>query len=226
MAFPVPVELPDSLGFNSRVFDIGRYQQVSPGGVLYPQTIERAEPSWFAELGTPPLRGDRYDEVRAFLDDLEGGQGSALWYDPRRPMPAAYSTLPTTADPWTKTGEAAPILTIVSYANSELRLEKMENGAIVSLGDYISCLIGTVWYLWRVTRGAVVGVDYGPNAIVVKVKPRPNLLVGFDTLPAPIRYRKAPFEGKVIGAPKEDDSIDSNPKLSFKVFQFLNRTLP
>lgn len=223
MAFPSPVELPDTLGFSSRTFDIGRYQQVSPGGTLFPQTIDRSEPAWFADLTTPPMRLPRYNEVRAFLDELEGSTGSALWWDPRRGMPSAYQTLPVTADPWTLVGTATPRVTAVNYTASTLTLDQLATGAIISLGDYISFLIGTVWYLYRITQGGVVT---GTNTIIVKVKPRPNLLVGFATLPVAVRYRRAPFEGKIVGAIKEDDSVESFPRVTFKVMQFANRVLP
>lgn len=220
--FPVPTEIPPQLGFNTRVFDIGRYQQVTPGGAGFIQTIERASPAWFAQFQTPPLSPTRYSIVRAFLDELEGSLGSALWYDPRRPMPLAYAGQPLTADPWAYPGQI-PWVYAIDYAASTLSLGRMAQNCIVSLGDYISFQIGTVWYCFRVTQGGTVD---GSNSITVKVKPRPLLITGFDQLPVNIRYRKAPFEGKIIGGIDEQDQVDSNPVISFKVFQFLNRTLP
>ena len=221
MAFLLPIEAPNELVFNTRVFDIGRLQQISPGGGGYIQTFDRSTPMWFAELGTPPLNDQRYQQVQAFFDQLEGSANSFLCYDPRRPMPFAYRTQPVTADPWTQTIYPAPVVNAFDFANSTLTLGKMQNGAIISLGDYISFKIGNIWYLFRVTGGPYT-VD-SSNVIKVAVQPRPNL-VGFVSGATPIRYRRPCFEGKIIGAPDWTDSVDSFPSCKFKVVQFINRS--
>jgi hypothetical protein len=221
MALATPIEVPIGLVFNSKVFDIGRYEQVSPGGAGFIQTIQRSEPLWYAQYNTPPLRDDRYDQTIAFLLALEGATETFLAYDPRRPMPRAYAGLPITSDPWTLVGQTSPRVTATNFANSTLTLDRMATGAVVTSGDYISFQIGKIWYLYRVQVGGIVT---GTNSLVVTVKPRPNLYTGATTLPAAVRYRRACFQAKVIGGYQEEDSVDTLPKFGFKCFQMLDRS--
>ena len=175
MALQLPIEIPQGLMFNSKVFDLGRYQSISPGGAGFIQTVERAEPLWFAEYNSIPLNDSRYAEMSAFRDFLEGATESFLGYDPRRQMPLAYASLPITADPWTQVGQVAPRVTAMDFAASTLSLDRMAVGAIVSPSDYISLNVGKIWYLWRVQTGGTVG---GPGTIDLVVKPRPHLFSG------------------------------------------------
>lgn len=220
MALAAPIEIPTGLVFNSKTFDVGYYQQVSPGGGGFVQTIQRGEPMWYAEYSTPPLRDDRYDEAIAFKLALEGSLETFLAYDPRRIMPRAYSFLPITADPWTQSGQVAPRVTAVDYAAGTLSLDRLATGAIVTAGDYISFKIGKIWYLFRVMDGGIVAA----NSLVVEVRPRPILYPGATTLPANIRYRRACFQAKIVGGMKEEDSVDSLPKFKFTCFQMIDRS--
>jgi hypothetical protein len=223
MAFLPPIEMPVEMGFNQREFDIARLQQVSPGGAGFIQTIERAMPAWYAAFSTPPLRDDRYDEVRAFLDLLEGSMNTFLCWDPRRAMPRAYQNLPTTANPWSASGQNVRMLN-ADYANSRVSFDRMAPGAIITAGDYFSVLYQNCWYLFRST--ATVVADSSGFALV-PCKPRPDIKgsVG-GAINTDLRYRRACFEAKIIGGIKEDDSVESYPRISFKAFQFYNRTGP
>jgi hypothetical protein len=201
MALAIPLEIPPEMGFTSRVFDIGHAQTLSPGGKGFLQTVQRATPMWFAEYKTAPLRA------------------SFLAYDPRRPMPRAYQHLPTTADPWTATGEVAPRVIDSDYVTSALLLDRMEPGAIVSAGDYISFELGLKRYLYRVTTGYVAN---GGGFAHVFVKPRPfHVLVGTPE----IRYRKAVAQMKIIGGYKEEDNVNTLPSFSFKASQFIDQSV-
>jgi hypothetical protein len=219
MALAIPLEIPPEMGFTSRVFDIGHAQTLSPGGKGFLQTVQRATPMWFAEYKTAPLRADRYDAAIAFLSKLEGAMESFLAYDPRRPMPRAYQHLPTTADPWTATGEVAPRVIDSDYVTSALLLDRMEPGAIVSAGDYISFELGLKRYLYRVTTGYVAN---GGGFAHVFVKPRPfHVLVGTPE----IRYRKAVAQMKIIGGYKEEDNVNTLPSFTFKASQFIDQSV-
>lgn len=222
MALATPIEIPEGLKFNSKVFDIGNYQQISPGGGGFIQTIQRGEPLWFAEYNSIPLNDSRYDETIAFKLALEGAQETFLAWDPRRPMPRAYQDLAVTADPWTQTGQVSPRVTAVDYTASTLTLDRMQNDAVITAGDYISFQIGKVWYLFRAQAGVVAAA----NAAVVVVKPRPTLYTNANTLPADIRYRRACCQMKVVGGMNEEDSVDSFPKFSFKAYQLIDRSNP
>lgn len=221
MALATPLEIPPTTGFNSKVFDIGDYQQIgagSPSGFV--QTYQRSEPLWYAEYTTPPLNDTRYDEFIAFKLALEGAMETFLAYDPRRPMPRAYQNLSTTSDPWTQTGQTAPRCTVMDYTASTLTLDRLQNGAVITSGDYIAFQVGLIWYLFRAQTGATAA----GNTATIIVKPRPHLFSG--ALPVNVRYRKACCQMKIMGGIKEDDSVDSFPKFSFKAFQFLDRSTP
>jgi hypothetical protein len=213
----VPLEIPDGLRFNEKVFDIGYHQQISPGGVGHNQTIERATPMWYAEYQTPPLRSEREDEARAFFDLLDGGMETFLAYDPRRPMPRAFASIPVTDDPWTQVGQTAPRVTAVSIINGTLTLDRLVTGIVITAGDYISYKVGNIWCLHR----AAETVTAVANAATVKVRPRPFVTTGF---PVNIRYRRAVCQMKIIGGVQWRDSVDGLPSASFKAFQFIDRT--
>lgn len=214
------LEIPPGLVFNARKFEIANFQQISPGGRGFIQTIQRGEPAWMAEYSTPPLRAERYDEAITFFDKLEGAVRTFLAWDPRRIMPRAYQHLPVTADPWTQTGEVAPRVTAASYVNSTLTLDRLENGAVISAGDYISLKHGNIWFLFRVTNTTTAA----SNSAIVEVKPRPNFTGSIGVLPLPIRYRRAVAEMKIIGKVDEEDSMESNPSFSFRAVQFYDRS--
>lgn len=213
----VPLEFPQLMGFSSRRFQIGNFQQITPGGRGFLQTIERSRPWWVAEYETPPLSPDRYNEVTAFLDELQGSMETFLAYDPRRPMPYAYRNLSVSSDPWVQVGQVAPRATAANYAASTLTLDRMANGAVITKGDYISFLVGYVWYLFRATETVAAAA----NTATVKVKPRP---FGITGLPVNIRYRRACAQMKILGGYTEQDSVDSFPAVSFKAVQFLDRS--
>jgi hypothetical protein len=217
MAIANPIEIPTGLVFNRKTFQLGHKQQISPGGAGFIQTIDRMTPTWFAEYSSPPLKPARYDQAIEFFLKLEGSMETFLAYDPRRIMPRAYSDLPVSSDPWTLIGQVAPRVTTYNFANSTISLDRLENGAVITAGDYISFLIGNIWYLFRAQTTVVAA----GNAAVVTVKPRPALV---GTLPVNIRYRRACAQMKIIGGVREDDSMDSHPSFSFKAYQFINRT--
>jgi len=218
MALNAPLEIPLVMGFTSKKFELGRFQQISPGGGGMIQTIERGTPVWVAEYSTPPLRDDRYDESIAFLMKLEGSMESFLAYDPRRIMPRAYQHLTVAADPWTLAGQSAPRVTAVSFNVGTLTLDRMATGAIVTMGDYISYKLGLLWYLHRVVAGGVVS---GTNTIVVHVRPRPDVTTG---LPVNIRYRKASAQMKMMGGYQEEDTVETYPSFTFKAIQLMDRS--
>ena len=213
-----PLEIPAGLVFNARKFEPAHFQQITPGGRGFLQTIERSRPWWIAEYSTPPLNNDRYNEATAFFDELQGAMESFLAYDPRRPMPHAYRTLPTSFDPWTQVGQTAPRVTAYDYNASTLTLDRMADTAVVTKGDYISFLIGYKWYLFRATETGAAAA----NTITIKVKPRPSLE---GTLPVNIRYRRACCQMKLLGRPEESDSVDSNPSFIFRAVQFVDRSV-
>lgn len=215
---PTAIEIPPLVGFNTRVFDLGHFQQLTPtGDVGFIQTINRTSPTWSAEYGTPGLTGERYNETRSFLDMLEGSMFTFLAYDPRRPMPYAYMNLPINANVW----GVNPRITAQDYSNSTIDLDQMLAGAIISKSDYISVKVGPTWYLFRAQENRVVP----GNGIVdnLLVKPRPNIA---GLVATNIRYQKACIEMKMIGEPEENDSVDSLPNFKFRAAQFTNRAVP
>lgn len=212
------LEIPLKMGFTTKTFILGYKQQttVQTGGFL--QTLDRTTPMWFAEYRTPPLRPDRYNDAIGFLLQLDGAMETFLAYDPRRPMPYSHRTAAIGTNPWKWASAGNPQVTAYDYTTSTITLGKMLAGSVVTPGDYISFKIGNIWYLYRVSVGGVVPAG---NALAVQVKPRPQI-VGF--VPTDIRYQKAVCEMKMIGGIQEEDSVESLPVLSFKAFQFMNRT--
>jgi hypothetical protein len=220
MALNTPIEIPPGLVFNSKKFDTAHFQQISPGGRGFIQTITRGDPAWIAEFRTPPLRDERYDEAIAFFGMLDGSEQTFLAYDPRRIMPRAYQHLTPTNDPWTQPAEVAPRVTGFSHVASTISLDRMANGAVVTAGDYISFKVGLIWYLFRAMETEIaVG-----NAISsLTVKPRPNIS---GTLPVNIRYRRACCAMKIIGGVREEDNIETFPSFQFRAVQFFDRSTP
>lgn len=212
------IEIPTTVGFRSRNFDIGRQQQMTPSGSGFIQTIDRTSPAWFATYRTPPLAGQIYNDAISFLDKLEGSIGTFMGYDPRRVMPFAYRNLPVGSNPWLRPGQTAVRVVAQDYAASTLNLDRLATGAIVTNGDLISFLVGNIWYLFRATE--TKAADAGGLVTGLHVKPRPNI-VGLTT--AEVRYQKAACEMKIIGKIKETDSVDSFPVLEFNAAQFVNR---
>lgn len=215
MAIPDPVEIPSVLGFNSISFDPMYKQQNTPGGIGAMQTINRSLPMWAAEYATPPLIGDWLNEALSWLDSLEGALNPFLAYDPRRIMPYAYRSLPVTSDPWTQSGQTAPRATATNYANSTITLDRLQTGAVITKGDYISFFDGVAWWLYRAGQTlTVVG-----NTATVIVKPRPRTITG----PFAIRYRKACCAMKIIGGYEAPASVDTPTTLQFKAYQFIKK---
>lgn len=220
MALATPIEIPTGLGFRSKQFQIGNYQQISPGGAGFVQTVQRSEPLWWAEYESAPLNDTRYAEAIAFLLALEGSMETFLAYDPRRVMPMAYASSQLTSNPWTQAGQTAPRVVATDFAASTLSLDRMATAAIITAGDYISFLIGKIWYLYRAQETKIVA----SSTVTVKVKPRPNLYTGANTLPADVRYRRACCAMKMIGNLDETDTLDSLPVFKFRAFQMLDRS--
>lgn len=206
----MPLELPPYL--NSRKFKPVNVQQLNPSGEAgFSQTLQRSEPYWAAEYATPGLSGTQYNEMITFLDQLEGSMNTFLAYDPRRPMPWAYRAQPLAATPW-----GAPNATAYSYVNSTVTLSSLTSGSIITKGDYISFQHGLIWYLFRAQADYVTGTSQ-----VVLVKPRP-FIVG--ALNAPVRYKQACCEMKMVGEYQEGDSVDEiGPSLSFRGVQYIAR---
>lgn len=212
------ISMPSLMGFRSKVFNLAHKQQVTPigtGGFI--QTIERTTPFWTAKFVTPPLRDSRYDEAIAFLDSLEGAINPFYAFDPRRVMPRAYATSPLASDPWTQTGQTAPRVTAFSYSSGTLTFDRLQNGAIITKGDYISFKIGNLWYLFR----AIATFTVVANVATIAVEPRPNLV---GSLPVAIVYRQAGCAMKMIGGYQEDDSVETSPSFTFAAVQFADRT--
>lgn len=210
-----PIEIPSTVGFRSKVFDIGHQQQMNPSGdVGFIQTIQRSSPAWFAEYETPPLVGDVENDFQAFKDKLEGSMNTFLAYDPRRMMPYAYRTMTLGSNPW----GASPRITAQDYANSTINLDQLTVGAVVTVGDYISVKVGDIWYLFRASETKTAN---GSGVITsLLVKPRPTIISLVTTA---IRYQKAVMEMKLIGPVEQEDSVDSFPSYRLRAGQFTRR---
>lgn len=212
-------EFPTSLRFERKSFDIGYKQQVNPEAVGFIQTIDRLTPMWWAEYTSVPIPIANLGVVQAFFDSLEGAMNTIQAWDPDRIMPLAYRGLsPDTNDPWTQTGQTSPRVTARDYTASTLTIDRLENGAIITAGDLISFYDGVGWHLYRAAANYVVA----SNTATVLVKPRPRTAA---TLPANVRYRRACFEGKILGGVKWTSSVGVPDTVTFKVAQFINRTV-
>ena len=219
MALPDPIEMPQPLPVNSKLFELSYNQNVSPAGSHFSQTIERAKPSWIAKYDTPALTPERLMPFQAFLDALEGSMNAFLAFDPRRPRPWAYRGVG--GEPWLRPGQAAVQVTAGDYANSTISLRYFADGAIISYGDYISHKIGKAWYLYRSKENRVV-----PSGGVVsnlKVNLRP---INFSGQAYPARLVRACCAMKVVGSVSSSDNVeDVGPKYSFTAGQFIDRSL-
>lgn len=213
-----PVELPVPFPVRAKVFNLMNKQQITPAGSGFIQTITRGTPFWYAEYETPPLADNRYNNMIAFLDSLDGSVGTFLAYDPRRPMPWAYRTSPLTATPWTQPGQTAPRVTAVDYANSIVSMDRLAVGAILTKGDYFSVKVGNIWHLHRIVGNYTTVSTTQANIVV-----RPRPIFAATSLPA-VRYVKACCEMKLSVPYEEDDDVDTFPILRFKGVQFRDRT--
>lgn len=210
-------EIPATVGFRDIVFEPLRRQQITPGGVGAVQTIERALPMWNAEYSTPPLVGTSLNDMIAFLDEREGAIHPFLAYDPRRVMPFAYKDQPITADPWTQTGQTAPRITGTNYANSTITIDRLENGALLTKGDYVSFFDTVAWWLYRCQENKTVS----GNTVTIKVGPRPlSIAAAYN-----IRYRKACCAMKIIGGYEAPASVDTPTVFKFKAFQYIEKSV-
>lgn len=212
----MPIEMP--VYIRSKKFDLLYAQQLSPSGEYgFIQTLDRTSPFWMAEYNTGPLVESKWREWMYFFDQLEGSRNTFLAYDPRRPMPSAYANLSTLSDPWTQTGQAAPRITAFNYASGQITLDRLQNAAVITTGDYIAAQIAGIWYLWR-SQTTIPGVT--GNTATLNVKPRPNII---NFAVSNIRYRMAPMEMKIVGKVNEDDQVDDFPTFSFRAGQYTAR---
>lgn len=211
------IELPSTVGFTSREFQPAYKQQMSPSGGGNLQTIERSVPLWRAQYTTPPLVGTPFDDMNSFFDQLNGSLNTFLGYDPKRVMPKAYASASLTSDPWTQTGQAAPRVTSATYSTSLLTIDRLQNGAIIAKGDYISFFDGIAWWLFRSTQADVTVTG---NAATITVSPRPNDLASTTFA---VRYRKAVAEMKMIGALKESGQVGTGQTFNFTAVQYIRK---
>ncbi len=212
-----PIELPTNFPCRARKFQIITKQEITPSGSGFVQTVNRSEPFWVAEYETPPLNASRYNDVISFLDQLDGSKGTFLAYDPRKPMPYAYSSMAVGSNPWHRAGLAPRFLT-VNYSTGVVTMDRLATGAIITKGDLISITVGNKRYLHRTRVGATANAS-GLASITVYPSPVYTLAASTD-----IRYQKAVAEMKVLGGYSEQDSVDSLPVISFKAAQFIDRT--
>lgn len=219
MASPEPLELPTTLGFNSKVFDLNLLQQLSPSGRGYIQALDRTTPMWIAEYQTPGLRDHVYDAAISFLMRLDGSMNTFLGYDPRRPMPRAYQHMSIASDPWTGAGFDAPLVDDFDYEFSTISLSQMAPGAVITSGDYVSFKYLGIWYLFRAMSSAIADPSGGAT---IEVRPRPYMPDTFTS--AEVRYRRACCEMKMIGRYEEKDNVEENPSFFFRAVQFINRS--
>lgn len=210
------IEMPPYI--RSKKFDLMYAQQLSPSGEYgFVQTLDRTAPFWMAEYSTGPLTEDKWQQWITFFDMLEGSRYTFLAYDPRRPMPYVYAAQSTLNDPWTQVGQAAPRVTAFDYATSQITLDRLQNAAVITRGDYIGVQVNGIWYLFR-SQTFIPSV--GGNTATITVKPRPNFS-GF--VASNIRYRMAPMEMKIIGKVNEEDQVDDFPSFSFRAGQYTAR---
>lgn len=211
-----PLEMPPYI--RSFEFDTDYIQQLSPTGEQgFVQTINRSAPVWRAKFVTGGLNEQRWQEMTYFKDMLEGSIGTFLGYDAKRPMPYAYRGASLAADPWTQTGQVAPRITAQDYAASTITLDRLQNGAIITIGDYISVKVGLLWFLFR-SMQTVAGVAGNTATIVVKPRPQIPSLVATN-----IRYRQACCEMKVIGRFDTGESLEELPSWTFNAAQYMAR---
>lgn len=210
------LEIPVTVGFRSRTFDIRHAQQVThPGNTGFIQTINRSAPFWIAEYETPPLNDDKENEARVFLDALEGSINTFLAYDPKRIMPQAYKGQAEGSAPW----GAGVTITSHDYANSTVDLSGLTVGAIITKGDYISAQIDSTWYLWRAMQTVTIGVL--GTALDLIVKPRPQIVGTFT--PTAVRYVRACCEMKLVSDVQWEDEVGTPASVRFTGGQFINR---
>ena len=211
------VEVPSPFPIRSKTFNLRPKQQVTPVGSGFIQTIDRTTPYWVAEYTTPPLSGDRYNALMAWLESLDGASQPFLAFDPRRPMPYAHKFQTVGSNPWHRAG-SNPRAVDCDYAASTIDLDTMATGAVVTASDYISLLDGNKWRLFRVTTG---GVADASGLLTVTVKPRPLMSFGAAI---DIRYQRACAAMKLVGNYEETDDVSSLPVISFQATQFIDRT--
>jgi hypothetical protein len=183
---------------------------VSPVASGFIQTLTRTKPFWVAEFETPPLTDERYGNMQAFLDALEGSMNTFVGYDPRRPQPLAamQANNPLGSAPW---GSAS--VTAGDFAASTLAVT-LGSSYTLSKGDYLAFQIDDVWYLHR-SQETKTG-----TSLSLVVKPRPVTFSATKTL----TLIRAGCEMKMLGAPQWSDSVESLPQVRFSGVQFFDRT--
>lgn len=208
---PTPIEMPDPLPVNAKAFDLNFQQDMTPVGGGFLQTVERVRPLWMAEYSTPPLSPARDQAFQAFLDSLEGSAGVFLGFDPRRPRPYQYRVGGGT--PW----GASPQVYSTSYALSQLAINGLTPGTVLTRGDYVSFQSDGAWHLHRITADGLVG---GDGLIVVQVRPRPVAITGLVNA----RFQRPCAAMKIVGKPEKKDRVeDIGPSYTFRAVQYIER---
>lgn len=166
-----PVELPNIPYLDGVMFEPELYQIADPAGGGAGQTFETFDPVWVSRYRVSgfPTREAR-DDVRGFLDGLEGMKTPVLTYDATRRVPRAYyddAGQPlASGSPW-----GAP--SISGYSRSLKTFDLVGWTANIQLytGDYISFQdTNSRWHLHRLTADALVS---GTGTVTVAVTPRP-----------------------------------------------------
>lgn len=208
-----PLEMPNPLPVNSKMFDLGFIQDMTPVGAGFIQTIERSGALWVAQYSTPPLTPARDQLFQAFLDGLYGSNGAFIGFDPRRPRPL---TSGLSGSPWAQVVGVQPSCVTASYISGQLHITGLANGFVISPGDYCAFQRGQAWYLHR----SKDLVTISGNAVTLNVVPRPVS----SAVAVGVRFNRAGAAMKLIGKVTKNDKVDDvGPTYQFNAVQFVDR---
>jgi hypothetical protein len=130
---------------------------------------------WAADFTTFALKGNKYDEWRAWASSLRGGAGSFYLYDWRRKYPVNYPNGIATYGLTKAIGGAftgiCKINTVSTLDNHDITLDNLPNGYNMAKGDYMAFDYGAGSAFRALHRVVVGGIANSSGIVIVNVEP-------------------------------------------------------
>jgi len=151
-----PIEMPTSY-FAAVHYELQRVDYAAPEGGGRVAGVQAGFPLWSGVWTIDVVGRDQSDALRAFFLEVRGATRRFLGRDTLRPYPKAHAggfagmnragggAFDGTADAWSET--------IAADGDSEVTLENLPAGLVLSQGDYVG-------FTWEATESAVAGLTW------------------------------------------------------------------
>lgn len=153
-----PLEMPSRVSMQQ--FELQRVDYGAPEASGRVGGVQAGFPLWMGVWTLPRMPVENSDEWRAWLLQLRGATRRFLGRDHARPYPKQYPDGFAVFSPWT--GNASSWSeTITADDDSELTLNGLPAGLILSVGDYVG-------FKWNATETAIAGLPWRALVRVVE----------------------------------------------------------